>query len=77
MSERRYDSDPTVPIPASKARELLANEGHPLIPDEEPTNPEICVECGGSGLTVLEKPGGGYRGPVPCPHGCRAPGARS
>lgn len=64
-------------ISATHARAALAAEGHEPIPDEEPTNPEICIECGGRGVTVVEKPDGGYRGPVPCPRGCLAPGARS
>lgn len=74
--EKRHGSGPRT-ISATHAQAALAAEGHAPVPDDEPTNPEICAECGGKGLTVEEKAGGGYRGPVPCPRGCKVPGARS
>jgi len=76
MSEEKRQAGPRT-ISATHARAVLAAEGHESMPDEEPTIPDLCSECGGRGLTVEEKPGGGYRGPVPCPRGCKVPGVRS
>lgn len=76
MAEKRHESDPTVPMPASRVQELLAAEGLAPIPDDEtPTSPDLCSECGGRGKTIVETETG-YRGPVPCPRGCRAPGSQ-
>lgn len=73
---RRFESDPTVPIPASRMRELLAAEGNEPVPDDEtPTSPRLdpgafvrppCGVCRGGGFTVVPKPDGGWRGPVKC-----------
>lgn len=46
MSETRHDSDPTVPIPATEMRRILAEEGYEPLPDDEtPTSPDVLASA--------------------------------